>query len=90
MLIVDPDSTPFEVFKHGFWKGLSAPLSCYLQYELPPLEVEKTDLLERVNLRLKRNSLCPLHKSAAEALRSDWEKVGQDIRCAIQQYEEQI
>ena len=77
MLIVDPDSTPSEVFKHGFWKGLSAPLSCYLQYELPPLSDEKIKPIR------------PLKKSAAEALRSDWEKVGQDMYRAIQKYAEQ-
>ncbi len=89
MLIVDPDDTPFEAFKHGFWKGLSAPLSCYIQYELPSFKVKKTNLRKETNLRLQRNHLHPLHKSAAEALRSDWEKVGQAMYRALQKYAEQ-
>lgn len=36
------------------------------------------------------SSKYPKYRTAAEALRADWERVGQDIRKAMDAYEEEI
>lgn len=74
MLMLDFDSSPFKAFTRGFAKGFSAPVMLYGRFEAP-IALPKIPLVEVTSLR------------GTEL--SDWEKIGADIRSAVQKYEQE-
>lgn len=74
MFIINFKRTPEQSFRHGFLKGLAAPMMLFHVEELPaPTVVGPVTLMNR---------------SDAEALAGDWRKVGNDMRSAIVRYGE--
>ena len=66
MFILDFDSDSPRAFVHGFIKGLAAPVCLYHSEALPKVRVQHVQPC--------------LSKSAAEAIGTDWARLGSDIR----------
>ncbi|MCL2829392.1 MAG: hypothetical protein FWD77_01490 [Betaproteobacteria bacterium] len=66
-----------QAFYRGFWSGLAAPVDLFSQVDLPEARAART--------RVKSPLL-----GAAEALRSDWVKIGKDMDNAIKTYDRSI
>ena len=77
MFILDFDADGKQAFKHGFLKGLAAPV-CLFHSEPAPKA--------RVVLPLVRVG----RANARDALRSDWQKVGNHIRGAMNEHQKTL
>lgn len=69
MFILDFNKDARQAFAHGFLKGLAAPTSLYHAETLPSVHVQYVQPSTA--------------KTATEAIRTDWRKIGQDLRCVI-------
>jgi hypothetical protein len=73
MLLIDLKVSRKTAFASGFLKGLGAPFLLYGSFDAPALPS-----IDQVTL--------PKRKNDREALAGDWEKVGCNIRSAIEKY----
>lgn len=72
MLMLNYEATQAESFRHGFIKGLAAPIMIFGSFQVPKtidvITVEATQ------------------QQVANPLANDWAMVGQDLRSAISAY----
>lgn len=74
MFLIDFKRTPTQAFRHGFLKGLAAPVMLFHVEALsPPRLVPPVPMPERTD---------------AEALAADWRRVGSDLRAALARHGE--
>lgn len=74
MLIIDFTSSRKKAFRHGFVKGMAAPLMVFGSFSAPALPQ-----IEPVRVP---------NTSPRESMRHDWEMVGRDLRKAMLDYGE--
>jgi hypothetical protein len=70
MFILDFNTDTFRALRHGFLKGLAAPVSLHHTESVPKV---------RVNYVHPQTA-----DSACEAMRSDWVKIGRDLQGVIE------
>lgn len=73
MFLIDFQRTPAQAFRHGFLKGLAAPVMLFHT--------------EALSLPAVAPLVTPL-RSDSEALAGDWRRVGGDLRRAIARHGE--
>lgn len=69
MIILDFSNTSKQAFKHGFMKGLSAPVMLFGQFTVPPLREIKP--------------ITPPSINDEQALANDWKAIGMDFNKVI-------
>lgn len=74
MFVLDFDADSKQAFTHGFVKGLAAPVCLFHSEPAPKPRIIPP--LVRVG-----------HASVREAMRADWQKVGNHIRGAMNEHQ---
>ncbi len=81
-MTIHSSKTRHQTFMEGFWHGLAGPLMLYSEYSPPKLRIEEIEDIEILPSSFIKDDL--------EAMRSDWEAIGQDMKQAICKYAEEI
>jgi hypothetical protein len=74
MQLIDFNNSKNRALAHGFIKGLCAPIMLFHSEQAP--SIPRIDFIK------------PLQRSDFEAIKGDWNKIGNDIKIVVDKYGE--